>query len=135
MASPASRRPTNCSLSSIAERSFHGIFTPSPEGESVTHVSGTMCYLCLRPLSKNGPLLGQRVVGRVAHRPSQCSLKYKDICDAESAMPTSSQQLAAGPARETRYFRVARQLPSEATCDLATLGFSPTVPLRWISPF
>src|SRR6516162_4747739 len=50
IASPASRRATNCSLSSITEHSFQGIITPSPEGESVTYVSGTMCYPCLRPL-------------------------------------------------------------------------------------
>src|ERR1700730_2674270 len=50
IASPASRRATNCSLSSITEHSFQGI-TPSPlRGESVTYVSGTMCYLCLRSL-------------------------------------------------------------------------------------
>src|SRR5690242_20953998 len=50
IASPASRRATNRSLSSITEHSFQGI-TPSPlRGESVTYVSGTMCYLCLRPL-------------------------------------------------------------------------------------
>src|SRR5262245_39135859 len=54
--SPASRRATNCSLSSITEHSFQGIITPSPEGESVTYVSGTMCYLCLRPLI--GPTSG-----------------------------------------------------------------------------
>src|ERR1700676_1088603 len=51
IASPASRRATNCSLSSITEHSFQGI-TPSPlRGESVTYVSGTMCYLCLRSLT------------------------------------------------------------------------------------
>src|ERR1700675_4953467 len=51
IASPASRRATNCSLSSITEHSFQGII-PSPlRGESVTYVSGTMCYLCLRPLT------------------------------------------------------------------------------------
>src|ERR1700693_1871814 len=50
IASPASRRATNCSLSSITEHSFQGI-TPSPlRGESVPYVSGSMCYLCLRPL-------------------------------------------------------------------------------------
>src|ERR1700719_3668887 len=50
IASPASRRATNCSLSSITEHSFQGII-PSPlRGESVTYVSGTMCYLCLRSL-------------------------------------------------------------------------------------
>src|SRR5580704_15676989 len=48
--SPASRRATNCILSSITEHSFQGIAS-SPRGGSVTHVSGTMCYLCLRPLT------------------------------------------------------------------------------------
>jgi hypothetical protein len=48
--SPARRRATNCSLSSIAEHSFQGISFLPNQGESVTHVSGTMCYLCLRPL-------------------------------------------------------------------------------------
>src|ERR1700733_2636568 len=49
--SPASRRATNFILSSITEHSFQGI-APSPlRRESVTYVSGTMCYLCLRPLS------------------------------------------------------------------------------------
>ena len=50
IASPASRRATNCSLSSITEHSFQGI-APSPfTGKSVTYVSGTVRYLCLRPL-------------------------------------------------------------------------------------
>src|SRR5580704_394645 len=40
---------TNCILSSITEHSFQGIVS-SPRGGSVTHVSGTMCYLCLRSL-------------------------------------------------------------------------------------
>src|SRR5207245_3005284 len=52
MASPASRLATNCSLSSITEHSFQGITPSQKTGESVTHVSGTMCYLCLRPLIK-----------------------------------------------------------------------------------
>src|SRR5215467_11227286 len=50
IASPASRRATNCSLSSITEHSFQGITPSQKTGGSVTHVSGTMCYLCLRPL-------------------------------------------------------------------------------------
>src|SRR5215467_9792455 len=50
ISSPASRRATNCSLSSITEHSFHGITPSQKTGGSVTHVSGTMCYLCLRPL-------------------------------------------------------------------------------------
>src|ERR1700724_37576 len=49
---PATGRATNCSLSSITEHSFQGII-PSPlRGESVTYVSGTMCYLCLRPFNQ-----------------------------------------------------------------------------------
>src|ERR1700688_881253 len=51
IASRAGGGATNCSLSSITEHSFQGII-PSPlRGESVTYVSGTMCYLCLRPLN------------------------------------------------------------------------------------
>src|ERR1700686_3507452 len=38
--SPASRRATNCSLSSITEHSFQGI-TPSPS-------TGRKCHLCVR---------------------------------------------------------------------------------------
>ena len=52
IASPASRRATNCILSSIAEHSFQGITPSSLEEESVTHVSGTMCYLCVEPLTR-----------------------------------------------------------------------------------
>src|ERR1700730_894680 len=64
IASPASRRATNCSLSSITEHSFQGI-TPSPlRGESVTYVSGTMCYLCLRPFtSKYASILSFPLLG------------------------------------------------------------------------
>src|ERR1700732_3546301 len=40
IASPVSRRATNCSLSSITEHSFQGI-TPSPS-------TGRKCYLCVR---------------------------------------------------------------------------------------
>src|ERR1700722_18959327 len=36
--------------SSITELSFHAIPLPPPSrGKSVTHVSGTFCYLCLEP--------------------------------------------------------------------------------------
>src|SRR5580698_10573461 len=49
--SPASRRATNCIRSSVTEHSFQGIFPSLKPGGSVTHVSGTMCYLCLRPLN------------------------------------------------------------------------------------
>ena len=48
--SPASRRATNCRRSSITEHSFHGITSSLKKGKSVAYVSGTICYLCLRPL-------------------------------------------------------------------------------------
>src|SRR5579884_1001445 len=57
MGSPSSRRRTKRMRSSITEHSFHGIHT-SPlklqlQGESVTHVSGTMCHLCVGTLTFN----------------------------------------------------------------------------------
>jgi len=42
IASPASRRATNCSLSSIAEHSFQGI-TPYPYGEKVSPMCPVQC--------------------------------------------------------------------------------------------
>jgi hypothetical protein len=36
--------------SSMTEQSFHGINTSRQKAKSVTHVSGTTCHLCLRPL-------------------------------------------------------------------------------------
>src|SRR5262249_46228875 len=52
MASPSSRRPTKRRRSSITELSFQGIATSHLriQARSVTHVSGTRCHLCLRPL-------------------------------------------------------------------------------------
>src|SRR5215469_18947183 len=49
--SPASRRATNCSLSSMTEHSFHGIHFLLKKGESVTYVSGTFCHLCVGSLT------------------------------------------------------------------------------------
>src|SRR5437870_10645373 len=48
--SPSSSRDTNRRRSSITEHSFHGIDTSRPKAESVTHVSGTICHPCLRPV-------------------------------------------------------------------------------------
>src|SRR5579862_3955402 len=46
--SPSLSRITNRIRSSITELSFHGILLSAPFGpKSVTHVSGTFCYLCL----------------------------------------------------------------------------------------
>src|ERR1700692_2252388 len=73
IASPASRRATNCSLSSITEHSFQGI-APSPlRGESVTYVSGTMCYLCLRSLIV-------LPMSQVAHQVSYVSGRSQCLC-------------------------------------------------------
>src|SRR5579864_8461417 len=50
MLSPSLSRITNRMRSSITELSFHGIHFPPPSrGKSVTHVSGTFCYLCVEP--------------------------------------------------------------------------------------
>src|SRR5579872_1206596 len=59
MLSPSLSRITNRMRWSITELSFHGI-PPAPpsRGKSVTHVSGTFCYLCLRPLTVGFPLPG-----------------------------------------------------------------------------
>src|SRR6266436_3242480 len=57
--SPASRRATNCSLSSITEHSFQGITPSSLEEESVTDVSGTKCYPVTNTL--------REIVGRSPH--------------------------------------------------------------------
>ena len=51
IASPSSSRATKRSRSSITEHSFHGINTSRQKAESVTHVSGTGCHLCLGPLT------------------------------------------------------------------------------------
>src|SRR6516225_10122414 len=50
IASPSSSRATNRRRSSITEHSFHGIHASPGKGEGVTHVSGTICHLCLGPL-------------------------------------------------------------------------------------
>src|SRR3984893_6270216 len=52
MASPSNRRATKRRRSSITELAFHGIYTSRrTKAESVTHVSGTFCHLCLGPLT------------------------------------------------------------------------------------
>src|SRR4249920_708319 len=51
MASPSRSRATKRRRSSITELAFHGIHTSRrSKAESVTHVSGTFCHLCLGPL-------------------------------------------------------------------------------------
>src|SRR6266481_9268494 len=50
IASPSSSRATNRRRSSITEHSFHGINASPGKGKGVTHVSGTICHLCLGPL-------------------------------------------------------------------------------------
>src|SRR5579862_3365528 len=51
IASPSRSRPTNRRRSYMTEHSFHGINTSRPTAKSVTHVSGTVCHLCLRLLT------------------------------------------------------------------------------------
>src|SRR5262245_23277638 len=52
MASPSRSRATKRRRSSITELAFHGIHTSRrTKAESVTHVSGTFCHLCLGPLN------------------------------------------------------------------------------------
>src|SRR5882724_4618302 len=62
--SPSSKRPTKRTRSSITEHSFQGI-TPSPRGGSVTHVSGTNCHPCVRPLTLPQALMILRTVEQV----------------------------------------------------------------------
>src|SRR5262245_40137950 len=53
MASPSRSRATKRRRSSTTEHSFQGIGTsrlPLSQAESVTHVSGTICHLCLGSL-------------------------------------------------------------------------------------
>src|SRR5690349_14955156 len=46
--SPSLSRITKRMRSSITEHFLHGMFNPAlGQGKSVTHVSGTFCYLCL----------------------------------------------------------------------------------------
>jgi hypothetical protein len=53
MVSPSRSRATKRRRSSITELAFHGIHTSRrTKAESVTHVSGTFCHLCLGPLTK-----------------------------------------------------------------------------------
>jgi len=49
--SPSKSRATKRRRSSITELSFHGIdsFPLRSQGKTVTHVSGTLCHLCLIP--------------------------------------------------------------------------------------
>src|SRR5580658_2496903 len=61
MLSPSLSRITNRMRSSITELSFHGIPLPPPSrGKSVTHVSGTFCYLCVEPHIKHFQPVGPR---------------------------------------------------------------------------
>src|SRR6478609_7841057 len=74
MASPSSRRATKRRRSSVTEHSFQGISTSRQKAESVTHVSGTFCHLCLGSLRAHG--VGHGIIQRVrAEKP----LRTKDI--------------------------------------------------------
>src|SRR5437764_11462230 len=49
--SPSRSRATKRRRSSITELALQGIDTSRPKAESVTHVSGTKCHLCLGSLT------------------------------------------------------------------------------------
>src|ERR1700739_2911597 len=69
MLSPSLSRITKRMRSSITELSFHGIPLPPPSrGKSVTHVSGTFCYLCVEPDKLELIPINQRIlVWRFCH--------------------------------------------------------------------
>ncbi|MGO4513793.1 hypothetical protein AB4Z51_43210, partial [Bradyrhizobium sp. 2TAF36] len=55
--------------SSITELAFHGIDTSrGTKAESVTHVSGTFCHLCLGPLIKQLSAFDARTVFAVCNQ-------------------------------------------------------------------
>src|SRR5882757_8310123 len=79
IASPSSSRATNRRRSSITEHSFHGIDTSPGKGKGVTHVSGTICHLCLGPLTaanlpQPGPAIRRAVSFLLRHAPSHLHL-------------------------------------------------------------
>src|SRR5258707_1328158 len=80
IASPASRRATNCSLSSITEHSFQGI-TPSPS-------TGRKCYLRVRynvlPMSQVGPGLYPFVPSRSGLRANTAVVQRAIVDSPES---------------------------------------------------
>src|SRR5260370_36040130 len=71
IASPASSRATNRRRSSITEHSFHGIQASPGKGKGVTHVSGTICHLCLGPLTVSRP--GVMICGQDVGEVTACS--------------------------------------------------------------
>src|SRR6185369_15653569 len=81
MASPSRSRATNRRRSSITELAFHGIHTSRrTKAENVTHVSGTVCHLCLGPLTchsfywlfliAGGSRVNRRFLIRNKHKPA-----------------------------------------------------------------
>src|ERR1700736_2757739 len=106
IASPSNSRPTNRRRSSMTEQSFHGINTSRPKAKSVTHVSGTICHLCLRPLRGPYRAHGLRFIPEtwVTLPPRRCFRGVKKIL-APSALAQSGRlaqrlvdaRLPAGP--------------------------------------
>src|SRR5262245_35806764 len=76
MASPSSRRATKRRRRCIAEHSFQAISTSRQKAQSVTHVSGTKCHLCLGSLNQ---MLSQnlrkafRGRAHAMHTPIECA--------------------------------------------------------------
>src|SRR5215208_2595101 len=99
--SPSSSRPTKQRRSSITELSFHGIHTSRPKAKSVTHVSGTNCHLCLRPLTCKSPVRWTRHPVRRGRSPSgrapQCLRRYRERVQVtcRSPQPLRRRSVAA----------------------------------------
>src|SRR5260370_35676820 len=64
IASPSSSPATSRRRSSIPEHAFHGIQASPGKGKGVTHVSGTICHLCLGPLTAANQTSSMRVPKR-----------------------------------------------------------------------
>src|SRR6266851_9686487 len=105
--SPASRRATNCSLSSITEHSFQGITPSQKTGGSFTHVSGTMCYLCLRPL----------IIIYLAQETQKIDLEKKMTMPLSGRQAESAELAPYGVKVQQIFIPISRVSPSP--CSLA----------------
>src|SRR5579864_8426130 len=84
MASPSNRRATKRRRSSITELAFHGIYTSRrTKAESVTHVSGTKCHLCVGPLSSPlYPII--RIDSKNNEQPNSGGHIMGDLCEVSA---------------------------------------------------
>src|SRR6185437_12361521 len=95
MASPSRSRATKRRRSSITELAFHGIHTSHrTKAESVTHVSGTFCHLCLRPLIHIHQSLRDR---RLNSRASYFGTKRRQNAPVGAKSPEIVPKAVLGP--------------------------------------